>query len=175
MAEQVVVARRIQVNRAGHPLPVSPHVGIDDVFHQQHDRLGVGDRMEIGDAERTGISFRSDKEPERIETRLLNEGGVQLVLDFSVERGSRGFSAIDVFDVTDRRAAVIVITPPGPVQRQVGESMPLQCAVDNGSETPQIESVRNSHDVNRVVGVQVVPLKHGSLENVQPGRHDFGM
>src|ERR1700722_1622945 len=66
---------------------------------------------------------------------------------------------------------MIMISSPAPVQSQSGESMRFKRAVDDISQTRQIQRRRNPNHMNHVVWMQIVPLKHGSLKNVQSAIH----
>ena len=171
MTKQTVVAGRIEFKRVDEPRLYSRRIGIDDGLQQAHDRFAVSDGMEIHKSEEERIALRCDKEPERIEPFALQEGGVQLVLNFSREGHARTFSRSDVLDKTQRRTAMIVIGPSVAVQCQVSDPLSFQRAVDDVPETLQIECLRNLDHMNRVVGVQIVPLEHGPLKDIQFASH----
>src|SRR5262245_51863718 len=66
---------------------------------------------------------------------------------------------------------MVVISSAIPIQRQTRQTMMFQRAPDDAKQTLQIERARNPHDVDRIVGVQLVPLEHGPLKQVQSALH----
>jgi hypothetical protein len=52
--------------------------------------------------------------------------------------------------------------------------MVFQHAANDVPQTFQVERARNPDDVHSIVGVQVVPLEHGPLKQVQSALHTLG-
>jgi len=55
---------------------------------------------------------------------------------------------------------------------QIGQSLLLEEAVDDAGEALRIQAASNPSHMNAIVGVQVVPLKHGFLKTVELALHN---
>src|SRR5262245_21733200 len=93
------------------------------------------------------------------------------MLNFRIERGPLGASAIDGLDLTTSRRALVVVSAAVTVQRQTRQTMVYERAPNDAPQTLQIERARNPHDVHSIVGVQLIPLEHGPLKQVQSALH----
>jgi len=89
MTQQIIVTRRIEIQWFGEAERGPAHIIVGQVLHQQHDGLGIGGRVEIGQAQEKGVSIWDGKEPERTEALARNDKVRYIMLRFAQDGRSK--------------------------------------------------------------------------------------
>jgi hypothetical protein len=144
-------------------------VAVDDRV-QQNDRIAAGDEMVVGNAEEERVARVECEEPERVDSAFHRERLVQVPLERLRERRLPLVAGCDDLERAGRRPAAPFVAPRVAVELEARQPGVLQRLVDRARRREPIERTGDARGVNGDVRMELAPVEHRPLEQVQPAR-----